>query len=843
MPDSNAKTIKFKFEMDNQSFQQVHNAIKTLVSELQKLGGAAGGLLGGGGGAFPGLSIGGTTPGKSTQVARGNQKAQQVGGTQQTMGKVILDNAQAFKKFANDGKEASKIMTDALKRDIGEQERSLDGLKKRLSTLSEEFTTATRKQKEFIAAGHAPEASVMGKYIKRIEGEIAATSGQTLQGAKNLAGSQEALAAAGGGPKAGFMSQIGYTGTGFGGPGGGMAALMKGIATAVVGGLAVAKFGYNEVREGGGGIFSSDANNAGQGGMDLRAEARRGQLVNQRIRALRGGDISQLMIQEHIRKDPAKSKYYQQQMDAMAELESYKKGAEAGVANLPILGGIAAKVGLVDKEAGVVTTLEGLTTAAVQDRILQNIQGVEGQAAQSAGYLDRQMAFEHFRGTLGSRTNAMRVMGQTLEGRRDKNGLVRGDYGSASSWAISQGLSPDAVVGNYASLRQMGGARFGGAISRYETLSQAGGFSGFGAMAAQASRGGGTGAQALQLARGALGGGIATGAGMALGNQIFGYNALGTTSGEGMLSAIQGGIDWRSMSEGQQFNKVQSMAGAMAAGNAIATGSLDPSSLGSSTLAAKRILMSDMTNKNRLSTRATDYLASGMDFRQMVDIGFGKKTKGTEAMQVYGIGQQDVRRMATSKLSYLMKAELSDPATGGTVGKVIKSLESGVSPEATLKGLSKRERMEFNVALKNRTGMGGEEASTLADIFSGMGLKTAGRKIQKGDALGATLSGPEKAEAERAAQENQRNEQVLKEENKGKGLEDKIKGSKEAAEAQKTFGTNLSASVDMLVGHLDKLAGAMADAADRISGKAGMKTVVAKPKNHIPSEARFSGPK
>lgn len=813
MPDNNIKSIKFKFELDNQSFKIVQDAVKSLTTELQKLGGAMGT-----GGAFPGLSIGGQAPNKSTQVAQGQARAQQAGGGVQgpTMGKVILENAQAFKKFAIESKDASKIMTDALKRDIKNQEDSLNSLKNKLKELGREYSDLGNKQKVLQARGWTDEG--LKGQIADVEGRMAGTAGQMLKGQQQLAGMRQAAGLpTGGGGFGGFMSSIGYTGTGFGpGPMG----LLKGIAGALAGAVAVGQFGLSEVREGGGGIFAGPGPSGGQGGMDIRAEARRGQLVNQRIRALRRGDITQLMIQDEIRRDSNKSAYYDQQMDAIAKAEAYAKGGMEGLGRLPI---IKQALGVLGKDSGAGTALEGLSTAEIQAKLLENVQGVEAQVKDSANFLDRQMAFEHFQATLGSRTNAQRIMGLTLEGKRDKSGKLRGRYEDLAGWAAAQALSPDQVTANFAQLRQMGGSGFGGALAHYETLSQAGGFSGFGAMAAQANRGVGTGAEALTLARGALGGGIATGAGMQLGNMIFGYNPLGTTSGEGLLSAIQGGIDWTRLSEGQQFNKVQALGGALNMGNAIARGTLDGYTLGSSTIHAKGIL------GRGASTRAIDYLASGMDFKQMADIGFGRSGP-TSAMEVYGIGKSDVRKMAASKLGSLMKAELSDPATGATVDKVIKGLESGLSPEAVLKKLNSRERKEFDVALQNRTRMGGEEAAALGDVFSGMGLATRGRKIKRGDALGAKLSGVEGAEAQRAAQELKRQEGALREENAQGKMEEKIKNTQEAAKAQKDFATNLGGSVEVLVKHLDLLADAVGDAASKISGKAGMKPVKAEAK-------------
>ena len=62
----------------------------------------------------------------------------------------------------------------------------------------------------------------------------------------------------------------------------------------------------------------------------------------------------------------------------------------------------------------------------------------------------------------------------------------------------------------------------------------------------------------------------------------------------------------------------------------------------------------------------------------------------------------------------------------------------------------------------------------------------------------------------------------MRNENVDGKLEAKLKGAKEAAETQKAFGTNLSGSVDILVGHLDRLATAVSKATDKINNKPGM---------------------
>jgi hypothetical protein len=794
MPEG--KSLKLGIGLDANQFAQVTQKIKELTAELQKMSQAASGLLGGGPGGFANVAVGaGAAPSKQQQ---GQQASAAAGGTQKMLGKVIIDNAAAFKKFAQEGKEASKVMTDALRRDITEQERSLDRLKNKLVDLNDEFKIATQKQKEFLTAGDTKGASAMERYIKTVEGRIADSSRETLEGSRTLEGSQQALR------EVTKPKWYQYGGSGLRNPEGGIA-WGKLAALASVG-----MWGANEVREGGGGWFG---NAYSGGGMDVRAEARRGNLINNEIRALRGGDITSLMVKSELAKpeNRAKLNYYMQQTDKLAETGAYIKGAgQAGLSvlgNTPLLGpviqGLASNFGVGLPK----TALENLTTAEIQSKLYEAQQNTERDIRESPEFLKQQMAFEHFRSTLGSRTNAQRY-GYTLHGFKVPGieGTV-GRYGDLAAWAAEKGVSPDQVIANEASLRQMSGSAFGAQMAKYETLSQAAGYSGFSHMAARAYRGVGAGGvdQAKELARAALGGGIEVGAGIALGNTLFGYDPRGTTSGTGMIGAVQQSVNWSGMSEGQQFNKVQDIALGMQAGDMLTTGGLDPESQAANTISAKRVL------GQGASSRAIDTLA-GTPFKQLVDMAYGNEPL-TKEMRAYGVTRENIKQYVPQSMSNLLTSEVG--MQSGEMRKVLvkarEAFKKGETPNFT-----PAEREMYDVGVSAR--FGGRAAigatTAMSDIVLG-GMKNDTKKsLKTGDALGPELSGPEAAEAKRKADEIRKDEENLRQQ---KNLETQISNAPKAAEVLSGFGTNLGSSVEQLSLSMFRLSGII----EKIITKAG----------------------
>lgn len=786
------KNIKLGFSVDHQSFLRMQNAIKSLTSDLQKMNVAGGAMLGGNAGLFSGIPINIGGVGTSSQPGyRAVGRQQPSGIASPTMGKTILDNAAAFKKFAATNKDASKIMTDALKRDISTQEKALDGLNKKLSDVSDRFKWATQKQKEFLSVGNEADASRMGRYIDKLEGKLADTSGKVLQSHKNLGASQQQLASMGG--PGGFLGSGTTLGnaitSAMSGNMSGLASIATKLAPFMIA-AAGAKAIYNEVREGGAGPFG-DAYSGG--GMDARAFARRGRLVNSRVDALRRGDASQLLLQNYIQSDKAMGRWYNQGMDLASELEAYGTGAQQAVGKIPIVGKIGQWMGLA-KGSPEGALLESMTPQEIQSKLLENMQAREAEFAQHADFRATQRGYEYFNQTYGDRLSARRIMGLTTEGvqaPRFVNGKFQyktGFFGNLAQWAAHEQVGVGQVLSNYAQIRQMGGANLAGQLAKYETLSQAGGYGGFGALAAQALRGAGNESQAISLAQAALGGGIGVSAGMQLGNAIFGYNPEGTVSGAGMLQAIQNSVNFGAMGAGQQFNKVQSLTGAMELGNRIMKGGLDPNSLAANTLSSMKILGAGA------NTRAIDYLA-GMDPKIMLEV-MKNKNFTTEQMDVYGITRGQVGQEFRSSLSNLLTPQLANSAVSGTVRKVLDQISSGKDLGEIRASLSATERKQLDVALSSRTGAGIEIAKAFNDISFG-GTKG---NLKKGGALGSKLSGVLAASGEREAT-------IAKEDeaNIPKNLADTVRKTVDAAKAQENFGKNLEKSTTDLIVQLQKL--------------------------------------
>jgi hypothetical protein len=188
-------------------------------------------------------------------------------------------------------------------------------------------------------------------------------------------------------------------------------------------------------------------------------------------------------------------------------------------------------------------------------------------------------------------------------------------------------------------------------------------------------------------------------------------------------------------------------------------------------------------------------------------------------MQVRGITKEDVKKQVGANLAGMLRAEFSDPDTGATAQKMAKALEAGSSPEQVWKSLSATERDQADVLLRSRTGIGGEEASVLSGIFSGVGSK---KKLKTGDALGARLTGMEAAEGKRAAGDILRTEDEIRAE-AASGAAENILESGDVAKKLENFGSNLASSADSLATSLLRLSDVVSSVSDRLEGRAPSK--------------------
>jgi len=127
---SDTKAVRFQFVVDENSARSVHRVLDDLIKKANELGKAMGGA---GGGILGGIRTGGGTPSaQSTLAGRGGVASKQGGGS---ITQVLTSNVDIFKKMANDGSAAMKVMGDAVQRGVNQQRGEINKLKESLDAL------------------------------------------------------------------------------------------------------------------------------------------------------------------------------------------------------------------------------------------------------------------------------------------------------------------------------------------------------------------------------------------------------------------------------------------------------------------------------------------------------------------------------------------------------------------------------------------------------------------------------------------------------------------------------------------------------------------------------------
>lgn len=815
MSDENGKTIKFKFEIDQQSFNSVKQAIESLGQSFSKINAAAGGLMGGGG--LANISVGGQSPGKQQLVQAAAAKTQgssQVSGPSMT--KVILDNASAFKKFAAEGKESSKIMTDALKRDLTEQERSLDELQLKLKNLSEEYQAATKAQKDFLNAGKTGQAAAMGAHATNISNQISATSGQVLQTNNQLANAQQLI----GGGFGGFMQAVGYGGSGFGG---GYLGALRGLGTSAAGAFMVAN-------------FAADQSLAGERSINT-AGAQRGDLIRNSMRKLVAGDYKDLFFADGdpefkklFKKEATKGVDYAKEISlknavlsaiapplALGGLagqfkESYDsgnlardfKGLGRGLGQLagevPILGSLLRAGGIVGPDVGG-GAFGGFTTAAQAD----------AQTAQAQATIDNnrraqvlaEMSIDKYQGQRGLSMQAQRIMGMSGFGL-DKHGMPINSVARLDDKLMAQGYNTSELISATSQLIGGGGRKFASQNAYQLMAAAASGLGGFGELLGSSARSG----AGTSLAYGALGGKIGDQAGVALGSAIAqgGFDPRGTTSGLGVLAAVQSGFSF----DGQatDFNQVQRIQQGLRVGDAITGGSLDGYQRGRNVVGAQRVL------GGGASTYAIDYLANGMTMKQRLDASRGELTNSAKAI---GLTSDQIKAATSDQLGSVLGRffvqNTNDPASRA----VAKFRASRKSLDEFVKGANSEDKSALMGAYN--FAMGGKEEEGVAGLF-GL-VEGFGAKDFKKGGVGRKLTGLEADDAQAQAEKQKRITAEM-ERNFGK-LSEKVAASTGSFDKLKTFSENLGASAEDFIKAMKDTTTVMKTFVDKVGAQVGFK--------------------
>ena len=623
---SEGKDLKFKFVVDEQSAQRVNRVLDEMIKRAQDLAKTLQGVGvgGGGGGLFGGGSVGGRAPSaQSTFAGKGTST------TQTKIGVLALENAQAFKSMAGVSKDAMQVMSDAIKRGIGDQQRDLKGLDKTIADLSRRYQELGTAQAKSISQGMkaGQVQSLYGGEMERVQAQMLEAVGgrpKIQQEGDRLQRLQQGHAAQMGGyagygsldeaeetdrKAAGLGGGLGGGGKGFGGrlrnmfgklKPSGIGSVMSGIAGAV----AVGNFGLDET-------LAGDRGYSG-------AEARRGSMVEGKIRSMHAGDTKFLFNAMMAQQDAEQRRNLAAQTGSTAStLEQVRGGVGQFVGSMPLIGGVGRALGLVGPDTGG-GALGGFSTATQQSNKAENAFKMMDEQSKGTARLYMNMAQESFQGRMGNSLQLQRVMGVTGLQRDSRTGQYTNRAGDIQTQLEGQGLDSGQLLGSYQSLRGQAGSHFAGTSAYTAMQAQAQGYGGFDSVLAASARMG----QRKQLALGAIGGGIDKAAGIQLGQGILGtgYDPRGTTGGYGTMAAVQSGMGFTGAAS--DFNKAQAAIGGLNYGSTITQGGIDSYQQGRNLVGAIGI------NPNG-GSYSQDYLANGMSMKQMLDMANGGKMTQT----------------------------------------------------------------------------------------------------------------------------------------------------------------------------------------------------------------------
>lgn len=800
---SEGKEIKFKFVIDEQSAQRVNKVLDEMIKRAQELGKTLANVSmggGGGGGLMGGGSVGGRAPSAQSTMARAGGGAQQ----KVSFASVLTQNVDVFRKMASEGGAAMKVLGDAVQRGITAQQREIQKLQQALDALVGTYNRVGGAASG--ALGEKIQDKVIGLQA-RISGhrrDLERLRGMAPPGGELMPEVPWPDQEGGPGKRPGLFSRMkGWaTSPGSWGPnaslysaaGGG--GLIQGIAPTGIGGwlrmggmaLAGADAAFTEARSG------TRAFN--------QAEAARGGLVNPRIRALKGGDISDIMavrmMDQSSREDLKK-----QAVGTGAEAEAVVSGLKKVVSR--VAGSLTA--GVLGEKGG--NILGGMTDAEKEQMKGENFFQYIDNYKKSTGFLRTQMALERFEGGLEGRVGAAKLMGY---GVREKT--IRGPGGTAKTYVDSyaeqeaklreQGYSMGEEQAAFASVMGVAG-RQAAYRRKHEAMSAtAGGYGGYGELLGISERMG----MGNVLAQAAVGGGIEKTAGIGLGQALLGtgFDVQGMTSRAGVMAAMQAGMGFRN--NAQDFPLVQQGLAGLQLGSQISTGATSPYQRGSNLLAA-------MQAAPEGGTYLQDYLGNQMGLEKMIDVASGADSDKT--LEALGGDKGMVGKVLGGKMSAALSTLYEKGMGKGPLkGALERWHKSGLGIDEYLKKVRAGEMGEsgdietLGIGFAQATGAGSEAGIGLAKTLSGMGSELK---------LGAVGAGKQD---ELVAARLKRDADTIKE--SGQELANNIKVLAGAfgatgglAKSLESFG-DLSGSAENLVAAF----GRAAEAADKFAGKFGI---------------------
>jgi hypothetical protein len=774
---ADGKQIKISAVLDTDSFNRVTKAFRDLGAELQKFAKQAqmsGGLM-------SGANVG------RPPTAAGAQARAGVGVGPGMIGKAVIDNANAFKSLAGLGVQSLKGLTDALKTSVRDQAKEVRDLQGTLGALERSYQKLGKINPltGLAKSGQSPQG--MQAQMVEVAGKLASAKSRLseFRSLEEGFGPEEA-------GKPGRKGNWFYSstpnggGAGGGGPGG---SLIQGFAPG--GAAGILKIGALI----GAGISAVVSESMGGTRTMARQEERRGSMVNGRIRAMMGGDITDLQAMREMTGD-----YRKDMMDQTglgAGIEARIQGGAKGIWNT-LTGNFSGGSG-----GGL---HEGQTTAAVESHKAEQAFAQLEAKKNSTDFLMRRMGIENFQQNLGSRTSAGRILGVGVS-RDPVTGQYKDSFNRTQGNLQSQGYDIGDYAGAVSQARALGGNQFARANAGRIMGANAAGYGGYAEVLGAAARSGGN-------AQAAMGGGIATHAGIQLGQSMFGFDPRGTVSGNGAMLAAQTGFGFSGTA--QDFNQVARIQLGMAAGDKLASG-FDGYQQGQNILGA----IGAMPNA---TTYAQDSLGGKTSFKELLELANGGTSARSEA---YGYGSKEAKKqlgaMAGGVFGRFRDQGGSDPASAALramsasgmsetdylakLGETAKG--KGPGAESARKSLN-----SLGVWAADEMGESTESGIGMVGMLSGVKNLGKGRLATGKDPAGG-IGDIEKAANEAIGNATKRLGGVI--ETYAESMKEDFAKLPEATNLMVKFGTDLSAEAKIFIQNLDNLAKAIDIAAFRIS--------------------------
>jgi hypothetical protein len=763
MPEG--KSLKFQFGLDQSSFDRVKRAMDEIIAkgkELSKVMQGAGGSSGGGGL----LSGGSITGGAPTQGS--GPKAQT------TIGKAVLDNANAFKNMANMGTASLKGMTDALKTSFTEQHNQIRRLQEALGRLGQAYDKVGGSGKNAVA--------IQAKMIQ-VAGQISTGQGSLSQ----LQGLSPQL-----------MPQIPWPGskTAGGGAGGGKppppGALLTPLGPGDISGLGMAKWamggslGAVAMRSAGllaaGGTAVMNTSQAFNN-MMMDTRASRGAAMRPAWERAHSVDISDALAERHLR-----SLSSQEQIEALRSVSS----SEADFNRL---------------KAGIGTTIKsmGAGAAALTPDQLGTEQAKDYQAlldkVKQRGdfYQDSGRGYRYMQESRGSRMTSAAMLGIGFY-RNPKTGQMEHRGTDTLLNLHRSGYSVEELAGAKGQAQNIAGTQFAAANSGAIMGASRAGYDVSGLLGAAARSG--------SNARAALGGGIDAAAGIQLGQSLFGFDPRGTVTGMGALQAIQQGFQF---GQGpQDFNTVERIK--------LGLGGADKLAAGFSGYQQGMNLVSAISAAPGASTYSQDTLAK-MSFKELTEVASGRSSLNSRA---FGITAEMAKDQMAGQMHGLF-SPLIDQGTQDPASRALRAMRaSGMGEQdflyklgeaggardkrgrPTQSALDAQSQLEALSGLAaNQMGGGAEEAAGLLQLYSGA------RNLGKGKLKTGNLpfGGIDEAEREtRRAEADVIEKDIASATQNMAAIIASLKDNKDRMAGLEHF-TKFGASIDVLIEKFQKLAG------------------------------------